>query len=121
MTKFFNFKTSITILFMVLCMFACDRDSGNSVGPVNAKFDRTGRPQKITVITYPNKKELTRAYQKITGQSAPEHDGFAVWSNETEEWGCEIHVVPITGNNNISRMTDWGHELAHCMYGSFHS
>lgn len=93
-------------LILLLFLFGCDEATKED-------FDRTGRPQKITVFVHKDEADLTKALQEKTGKTQMEHLGWAEWSLD-EEWGCEIHVVK-------RDQSTWGHELKHCMYGNYHN
>lgn len=94
-------------LLLLLFLFGCDQQT------TKEDFDRTGRPQTITVHVYDTKTALTQSYVDRAGRGAMEHLGWSEWSENNESWGCEIHVLK-------TNMSTWGHELKHCMYGQFH-
>lgn len=43
--------------------------------------------------------------------------GFAMWYKDDPTGECTIYVVKGT---STSLQTDYGHEIMHCIYGSFH-
>lgn len=109
---------AVCMAALMLALPACNQDK-----EVAQDFDRSARPQAITVYVYPNERAVTDAfYKQMAGKKVP-HDGasrlgFANWVlNENR---CEIHVAKIRTEND-PRMETWGHELAHCIYGNFHN
>ena len=82
-------------------------------------FDRSGKPQIITVHVYPDNKSMGQARKKHDGVADPGLLGWAVWTEQSPA-RCDIHVVRLRSSGDRSQMTSWGHELAHCVYGRFH-
>ncbi len=82
-------------------------------------IDRSKQPIKITVTTYETQYELFEARKAHDGVIADTIVGFAFW-NVTEPAWCEIHVVKPSNANDTAEMENWGHELMHCVYGSYH-
>ena len=71
-------------------------------------------PMTITVHAYKNRAELIRNTQEYHTQ----HErGLAVWNKSGGR--CHIYVVRPKKVNDKEFET-WGHELAHCVYGTFH-
>lgn len=104
------------LLFAIAFLTACD----NQGSDVSGDLDRSGKAQKITVYVYETSADMQNAKAEFLN-TRRERDllGWAKWTNRLED-GCEIHVVKLRGDND-SRMKTWGHELAHCVYGSYHS
>lgn len=110
------FKCALIIL-ICLFMTGCDK-AGEGL---DKQFDRSGQPLEIAVFVYPTRKDMQRAYQeRMGGPLDLSRQGWSEWSPDHPEWGCRIHVVEIPGITSNSRMSTWGHELAHCLYGSYH-
>lgn len=104
----------ITILTMVSCDPAPSKKISGTQDYSNVQFP-------ITVYTYETASELNKAIK-----DKKPHDesvsGFSLWflSKRSGEMSrCEIHVVVPTGVAD-DHMTTWGHELAHCIYGTYH-
>lgn len=107
----------ILFIFILILLFGCDQG-----GEVNKDFDRTGASQKITVHVYETKSEMQKAKaDAVNSRKEPALLGWSEWSPSEPEWGCHIHVVKLKGDKDTSQMKTWGHELAHCMYGSYHA
>lgn len=101
---------------------------------VEKSFDRTQVPVKVTVFFYPNNRAVTTEYRirhDIPSTSPfPGVEGFAVWPEWRDEDGnpvekpdeleCEIHSVMPRSVDDNATMT-LGHELLHCLYGSYHA
>jgi hypothetical protein len=87
---------------------------------IEGEFDRSGRPQRITVYVYDSKAEMQRAKADRTGKTRERNlMGWSLWTNK-EDMGSEIHVVKLRNGRDTRGMKTWGHELAHCIYGAFH-
>lgn len=86
---------SIIVGGALLALVGCDN--------LQPKFEKTSKKLEVTVITYKNKQEAMAA---LGGRR-----GMAVWSPNDNK--CTIHFV-------AGDMETAGHELHHCLYGSFH-
>ena len=105
------------LIFFAFFVVSCDQVGE---GGLTKDFDRSGRPQKITVFVYIDDRAMRKAHSVAT-KERPNDDllGWSRWS-EIETDGCEIHVVKLKHANHTAQQKTWGHELAHCLYGAFH-
>lgn len=113
-----NIQCRITLAFIALLMISCEPSPSKKISGTQ---DYSGTQFPITVYTYENKSELNKAVKekKPHGQKV---EGLALWflSKETNKMKrCEIHVV-VPSDVDDEHMTTWGHELAHCVYGTYH-
>ncbi len=93
----------IVLIFLVGCSQEPKQD-----------LNREGVELLITVHVYDNKQELLEATKKY---NTTKEAGLAVWNNIDNK--CDIYVVRPKSRNSNEHQT-WGHELSHCVYGSFH-
>lgn len=109
-------------LLSMLCLSSCEPD-GTSGLPED--FDRSGEVVEITVIWHKSQQAVDSAYVEEFGRARNERAinrlGFAVWANPSKEpkW-CRIHAMKPTRVKNDEKMETLGHELLHCMIGTFH-
>lgn len=109
-------------LLSLFLLTSCDPD-GTSGLPED--FDRSGEVVEITVIWHKSQQAVDSAYVEEFGRARNESGinrlGFAVWANPSKEpkW-CRIHAMKPTRVNNDDKMDTLGHELLHCMIGTFH-
>jgi len=88
-------------------------------------FDRSGEAIEITVIWHKSQQAVDKAYVEEFGRERNERGinrlGFAVWANPSREpkW-CRIHAMKPTRVKNDDKMDTLGHEMLHCMIGTFH-
>lgn len=68
------------------------------------KFEKTTKTIELTIVIYSSERE---AVQELDGRV-----GMAVWSPNDNK--CTVHFA-------AGDMETAGHELHHCVYGSFHS
>jgi len=99
--------------------------------PIKKIFDQTGKPMTITVYTYDSQRELDEAFRDLhnarRGDDVDSRYGFARWHEWRNQGGqivrvepeCEIHVVEPKYVDDEETVT-LGHELLHCLYGSYH-
>jgi len=117
-----KYKTAIIAGLMTLFLVSCDPD-GTSGLPED--FDRSDEVIEITVTWHKSQQAVDSAYIEEFGRERYEHSinrlGFAVWANPSREpkW-CKIHAVKPTRVKNDEKMETLGHELLHCMIGTFH-
>jgi len=109
-------KRTIAAVFFLL-VASCDQD--RSLEPTH---DVTNLDQTIQVHTYGSQKALNKAVAKL--DRAPDHevDGLAQWRLDAigNVKRCDIHVVEPKSRMDRAQMETWGHELMHCIYGSYH-
>lgn len=104
----------------MLLLASCDPSPNSGVKKTH---DVTGEYIDIRVMTFDNQSSMQRylTRNKLTND---EVDGLAQWVHPkgdlTKVKRCEIYVVEPSGVRDYSTMQTWGHELVHCMYGSFH-
>jgi hypothetical protein len=124
-------KKSKWIAGLVITLLAGCGEQSPSITPT---LDRTGVPISVTVQFYNTSAELEEAYRQVNNLSSripvPEQWGFASWNewidpdgNPVEplnaEYQCTIHTfMPRTRNDQ--HVTTLGHELLHCVWGSWH-
>ena len=105
---------------MVLFVVSCDPlpDEG-----LIKTHDVTGEYVDIRVMTFKSQSSLQK-YLTKNKMTFYEVDGLAQWAHPkndlTKVNRCEIYVVEPSGVKDVDVLETWGHELAHCIYGSFH-
>jgi hypothetical protein len=111
-------KKLLCAVFVILfSLVACQQPApiGDAVNPT---MDRSGQIQQIKVVVHPSFADVNRAYDKYSGVDMPEVYGWSGWSKDLPGQ-CEIHVTKprFLGTHVVET---WGHELMHCVYGSYH-
>ena len=71
----------------------------------------------VNVSIYKNRKELIKDIQRRFPDVQPRIEGLAVWFLNGKTNECNIYVPKPKSMNDLNT---WGHELAHCVYGSWH-
>ena len=112
-------KNKITILLGLLLLVSCDSTQDS----ITKTHDVTGEYIDIRVTTFSNDRQLNK-FLKSNDFSSQEVDGLARWAHPKNELSkvkrCDISVVEPYGVKDTRTLTTWGHELAHCIYGSYH-
>ena len=98
---------------------------------LEGSVNRENQPIEITVTFYDSPAEVTKKFKEInnipTLRRIPLRQGFAVWEEWIDENGkpndeiytCQIHTIrPLRIDDSAT--TILGHELLHCIYGSYH-
>ena len=122
----------IIVAVLLLCVVVgCNQQSSDTVEPT---LNREAQPISVTVHFHPDVRSVTEAYRQSHGisrfEQVPNMLGFAVWpqwvDRETGEWvdrddqlSCEIHSVTPKRVDDEATLT-LGHEMLHCVYGSYH-
>lgn len=111
-----------TGLLFVLFLTSCEP---SGTGGLPEDFDRANEVIEITVIWHKNQQAVDKAYVEEFGrernESAINRLGFAVWANPSRRpYWCKIHAVKPTRVKNDEKMDTLGHELLHCVIGTFH-
>lgn len=108
-------KFSLLILFVLL--ISCTEAPKDKI---EKELFRANQENRISVYFYPTKRQLNEEYNKRYGGNETEREGFAVWANPGKmPYWCEIHVLEPIWIDDENTLT-MGHELAHCIYGSYH-
>jgi hypothetical protein len=112
-------------LILALLLVGCESST-----PINKEFDKTNNPVEVTVIVYPNEKRVSLAYAaREIENGALESDpmlrltryGWSEWDRPGgKKESCRIHVVELNRGDD-QRMMTLGHEMAHCIYGKWHT
>jgi len=113
-----NIKSKILLTALILFIVSCEPSPEKKISGTqdysNVKFP-------ITVYTYETSNELNKAVKNKSGHGQPV-EGLSLWflTKKTNQMSrCEIHVVVPNGVDDNHTMT-WGHELMHCVYGTYH-
>lgn len=114
-----RFPWVISGLIAILLLASCEQQKT----PMQKEHNRTGKPITITVYEYGSYTEVSAAltkFQKELGQPITKQTslGWSGWDKE-EPYQCEIHIKPPTKIDDDDTLT-LGHEMAHCLYGSYH-
>lgn len=99
----------IVIFWFTISVLSC-----SDVNKIKEDTYNSGKELRITVHTYKNREALIKATKKYKTQ---DEVGLAVWNNKDNK--CDIHVIEVKSINS-SQFKTWGHELGHCVMGSFH-
>jgi hypothetical protein len=115
-------KGAIITGLLALFLTSCDNDGSKGLPE---DFDRSEEVIEVTVIWHKSQQAVDSAYVEEFGrarnESAINRLGFAVWADPSREpkW-CRIHAVKPTRVKNDEKMDTLGHELLHCVIGTFH-
>lgn len=107
----------VGLLFLV----SCGEDAG-----INGDINRLEKEITVTVKTVSTDAELRNLYVELTGQRGeiPDQYGFAQWNvlsngEEPTDLNCQIYILTPKRKDDIQILT-LGHEMAHCIWGTYH-
>lgn len=110
-----KFKITIVAL-LTLLLVSCDQPTS-----LNKTHDVTDQYIDIRVQTFPSQRQLNKFLNRKDGE---EVEGLAQWAHPkgdlTKVNRCDIYVVEPRDSRDYGQMETWGHELMHCIYGSYH-
>jgi len=98
------------LIFLFVFLVSCTPNNNKML----KDFNREGQVLQITVHVYKNQKNLLKATKKYNSTN---QIGLAVWNNKDNN--CDIFVIKPSGIKSNQDET-WGHELRHCVYGTYH-
>lgn len=109
-------------LLSVLFLTSCEP---SETGGLPEDFDRANEIIEITVIWHKNQQAVDKAYVEEFGRERNEQAinrlGFAVWANPSRRpYWCRIHAQKPTSMIKSEKTKTLGHELLHCVIGTFH-
>jgi len=118
------------ILAALITLTSCDMVNKE---PLKGSVDRAGKPIVTIVYFYDSVEDVQRKYREI--HNVPQDQkigqvGFALWAeyrdsqgrpveNADEPLTCEIHTVRPQQIDDSATLT-LGHEMLHCVIGSYH-
>jgi len=116
-------KNSVKGFIAASLLFLTSCDPSSSSLPED--FDRSGEEMHITVIFHATQNDVDKAYVEEFGRARNEQNlnrlGFAVWANPgNKPYWCRIHAQKPTRVTGDDKMDTLGHELLHCLIGTFH-
>lgn len=92
--------------------------AGPATAQLPADFDRSGQQLLITIYYAKNKQQLDQlVMQHKKRQLDPRQSGAAYWSNSDNV--CQVFVIK-PKRDAAYEMAPVGHEVHHCVTGSFH-
>lgn len=100
------------LIIFVLFLLSCGDDKKSLL----EDFNKEKQELVITVKAFDNQRALLKAI-KSDGFGEKNRLGMTVWNNIDNE--CVIYVIR-PKHQDSARFTTWGHELGHCVYGTFH-
>ncbi len=113
MQKYLIVTLSLTLLAIIVGCSPAPETEG-----IKGTLNNEGKPVTVRVYVYDTDSALNKAYEKSGLKQTPHSAaGWSGWS--VDGTYCEIHVRKATSPNS-SHFSTWGHELAHCTYGSYH-
>ena len=117
-------------LFLIVLLVSCSPESD-----IKPTINRVNTDINVKVIFHENSDSLEEAYRVINKLSdrtpVPEQWGFAAWNEfldrngnpvnlPEQQYQCTIHTFQPKRQNDQLVLT-LGHELLHCVYGSYHN
>lgn len=108
----------LLIILATLFLVTCSEEGSD--GNLLTDFDRTEQVIEVVTYFYDKQSEVDAVFAEKYGTANDGREGFAVWANpsRTPLW-CEIHTLR-PKNNNDDNMSTLGHEMFHCLRGTFH-
>lgn len=114
------FKVVLVTFICGFMLVSCDSQKEELVETHNYE----GREFKIIVEVFDSRLELNKTLEKLYPEyKGKELEGLALWSitKDMENMDlCTVYVVRPKHAEDNPEFTTWGHELVHCIYGSFH-
>lgn len=110
----------MALLLATVTIVSCEKK--NSAGSFTPTHDATGTPLEITVYTFDSRVKLWRHLRKndIDKRNVEGLSQWTLLAKDNVVTRCDIYVVKPEGVKDYDTMTTWGHELVHCIYGSYH-
>lgn len=114
---------TLITLTLVFILVGCVPDTGQHLDTINKQHNRTGVPIEITTFEYKTYNEVRRALFKFERSNKQDITtdkslGWAAWDHYPP-YQCNIHIKEPDKLDDEDILT-LGHEMAHCLYGSYH-
>lgn len=115
-----DMKNKILAVLILFGLVSCDV----SEKTITKTHDVTDQYIDIKVTTFKTQSELNKFLKEKEYNNGPDVEGLARWAHPKDDLTvvsrCDIYVVEPSGVRDTSDLSTWGHELAHCIYGSYH-
>lgn len=116
-----RFPWTISAIIAILLLASCEQQK--TYAPMEKQHNRSGKEITIIVYEYPSYTAVSNALEKFQRElkqpvTKETSLGWSGWDKE-EPYRCEIHIKPPTRIDDDDTLT-LGHEMAHCLYGSYH-
>ena len=105
--------------FMMLVVGCVKKESEDTI---KGSQDFSGVEFPITVHVFETKSEMHKHLRenKIERRKVQGKASWLVAADMSVLYECDIYVVKPKGVNDNNKLETWGHELAHCVYGTYH-
>jgi hypothetical protein len=116
-----RFPWTISAIIAILLLASCEQQK--TYEPMNKEHNRSGKQITITVYEYDSYADVNKALAEFAKENNQEKSGdvslgWAAW-DRLEPYQCEIHIKPPDKIDDDDTLT-LGHEMSHCLYGSYH-
>ena len=115
-----SIKAFLIIVLYGLVLYGCSKAPKEDLAGTH---DYENREFAIVVKVYDTTSQLNKSLSKEFDISNATREGFTSWiiSSDMKDMDiCTIHVVRPSHSDDNAEFTTWGHELTHCVYGTFH-
>lgn len=110
----------VLLAALMAILVACTPQQHSTPGEaIVPEFNRSGEIMQVQVVVHPTLKQVQHTLDTFHGTPQPAVYGWSAWSLKGIPHQCEIHVAT-PGVVDDAMIKTWGHELAHCIYGSYH-
>lgn len=104
---------------IVIGIFVLFHVFGNSKQELTKTENWEGVPIQVTTHFYDNVRSLGEAYRRLVDpEDEQTREGFAIWYQGEPE--CQIHTLRVRHQSDETRIETLGHEMLHCIIGTWH-
>lgn len=121
-----NIKYIIAGMLASIATLSSCTDESHYGKQLQQTHDLTDQSFPLTVMVFDTESALNSYLTKNKIRKRDDLDvlGLAAWKAKKNDLSsvssCSIYVVRPKGLADSNRFETWGHELVHCVYGSFH-
>ena len=110
----------IAIAALMLLVVGCVKKESQETIKGTQEFSGVEFP--ITVHVFETKSEMHKHLREnnIDRRKVQGKASWLVAADMSVLYSCDIYVVKPKGVNDNNKLETWGHELAHCVYGTYH-
>lgn len=118
-----NINYLLAVAFVLMLGLSSCGDQNQFGRPLKQTHNLNGQVFPLEVMVFESEPELHRYLMKHKIEKKKVL-GLARWTilknDPSTVTDCTIYVVRPKGLDDSNRFETWGHELVHCVYGSFH-
>lgn len=109
----------LLVLIFLALLVNCSPEDSSVKSAIEQDFDRSRTIIHTTVIWHDTQGQVDKVFSESFGDKEPGRTAFAIWPETSDDPWCTIHALRPKAIDD-DNMDILGHEMYHCLHGTFH-